>query len=376
MISDKAYLAIIEGIYDAAVDPSQWGEALGKLSSPMNGGGFLVMHDPMIATGNCPLYANWDPNSVATYNAYFASRNAWLNRIATRPVGKAEPAEFFMPRSDLFKTEWYNDFLRPNKIVSGIGVTVMRDSGRFVSAGVLLPRCSDAAQASYVDLLQRITPHVERAIKVNQQLRTADFRWSTAEECFDRLKTGIAVVDRDRRIVFSNAEANRIFRRADGLAVNRERRLVAGADNDNRRLRRIFELIFGNTSPELQGESGVMSIQRKSGLRSYGLLVSRFHPPMEVFGQSGPMALLFISDVTSQRPSVEKLTEAFGLTPSEGRLLSALLDGHGLVASAARIGISINTAKTQLKELFEKMGCSRQADLVRTAMAHPSWMAS
>lgn len=376
MISDKAYLAVIEGIYDAAVDPSQWGEALGKLSSPMNGGGFLVMHDPMIAAGNCPLYANWDPNSVATYNAYFASRNAWLNRIATRPVGKAEPAEFFMPRSDLFKTEWYNDFLRPNKIVSGIGVTVMRDSGRFVSAGVLLPRCSDAAQASYVDLLQRITPHVERAIKVNRQLRTADFRWSTAEECFDRLKTGIAVVDVDRRIVFSNAEANRIFRRADGLAVNRERRLVAGADNDNRRLRRIFELIFGNTSPELQGESGVMSIQRKSGLRSYGLLVSRFHPPMEVFGQSGPMALLFISDVTSQRPSVEKLMEAFGLTPSEGRLLCALLDGHSLVASAAHIGISINTAKTQLKELFQKMGCSRQADLVRTAMAHPSWLAS
>lgn len=53
-----------------------------------------------------------------------------------------------------------------------------------------------------------------------------------------------------------------------------------------------------------------------------------------------------------------------------------MLDGHSLVASAARIGISINTAKTQLKELFEKMGCSRQADLVRTAMAHPSWMAS
>lgn len=376
MVSDKAYLSVVEGIYDAAVDPSRWAEALRRLSGPMGGGGCLVTHDPLIAAGNVPVFSNWDPDNVALYNAHYASRNAWLARIATRPVGKAEPAEFFLSRSDLLKTEWYNDFLRPNKIVSGMGVTVMRDSSRFVSAAVLLPRCSDAAHASYVELLQRITPHIERAIKVNRQLAAADFRWSTAEECFGKLKVGVVVVGADLRILYANEEANRIFRQGDGLAVNRERRLAAGADADNRRLRRIFELIFGNGLPELEGESGVMSVQRRSGLRSYGLLVSRFHPPMEVFAQSGPMGLLFISDVASQRPSVERLAEAFGLTPMEGRLLHVLLDGQSLVESAIRIGISINTAKTQLKSLFEKMGCSRQADLVRTAMAHPSWFAS
>jgi DNA-binding CsgD family transcriptional regulator len=88
------------------------------------------------------------------------------------------------------------------------------------------------------------------------------------------------------------------------------------------------------------------------------------------------MALLFISDAASQRTSIGKLAEAFGLTPSEGRLLHVLLDGQSLVDAAARIGISINTAKTQLKALFEKMGCERQTDLVRMVMAHPSWFAS
>lgn len=376
MVSDKTYVALVEAIYDAAVDPSKWSDALNKLSGPMGGGGNLVMHDPLITTGNCLIYANWDPDSVALYNAHFASRNAWLNRIATRPVGKAEPAEFFLPRSDLFKTEWYNDFLRPNKIVSGIGVTVMRDHNRFVSASVLLPRCSDAAHASYVELLQRITPHIERAMKVNRQLSAADFRWTAAEECFRRLKVGVVVVGDDRRIVFSNPEASRIFAQGDGLAVSREGRLVAGVAADNLQLRKMFELIFGNTSRELEGESGVMSIHRRSGARSYGLLATRLSPQTELFGRRAPMALLFISDAASQRTSVGKLVEAFGLTPSEGRLLHVLLDGHGLVDAAAQIGISINTAKSQLKALFEKMGCERQADLVRTAMAHPSWFAS
>src|SRR5262245_41726964 len=130
MVADNTYLSVVEGIYDAAIDPSRWSEALNRLARPMNGGASLVMHDPLIAGGSCPVCSAWDRDSVARYHAYYASRNVWLNRIATRPVGKAEPAEFFLPRSDLLKTEWYNDFLRPQGVVSGIGVTVMRDSNR------------------------------------------------------------------------------------------------------------------------------------------------------------------------------------------------------------------------------------------------------
>jgi DNA-binding CsgD family transcriptional regulator len=375
MLSDKSYLAVVEGIYDAAVDPSRWAEALGKLSAPMHGGGNLVMHDPMIAAGNCHVFANWEPDSVALYNAYYAGKNAWLNRIASRPVGKAEPAEFFLSRSDLFKTEWYNDYLRPHGVVSGIGVTVMRDSSRFVSASVLLPRCSDDAHASYVTLLQRVTPHIERALKVNRQLSAAEFRWFAAEKCFQQLKIGVVVLGDDRKLLFSNAEANRVFAQADGLTLTREGRLVAGAAADNRRLRSILETILGNPTPEPEAASGVMSITRRSGSRSYGLLVTRLTPPSELFGRSRPMALLFISDAASRRASAERLAEAFDLTPAEAQLLHFLLDGQSLVASATRLGISINTAKFHLKALFEKMGCARQADLVRTAMAHPGWFA-
>lgn len=376
MLSDKSYLAVVEGIYDAAIDPSRWGEALNKLARPMNGGASLVMHDPMIAAGSVLVFADWDAENVAHYNNHFASRNAWLARIATRPVGKAEPAEFFLPRSDLFKTEWYNDFLRPNEIVSGMGVTVMRDSTRFVTASVLLPRSSDDAHASYVALLQRVTPHIERALKVNRQLSAAEFRWFAAEECFQRLKIGVVVLGDDRKLLFSNAEANRVFAQGDGLTVTREGRLVAGTAADNHRLRGVLELILGNTAPERQGGSGVMSITRRSGSRSYGLLVTRLTPPSELFGRSSPMALLFISDAASHRASADRLAEAFDLTPAEAQLLHILLDGQSLVASATRLGISINTAKFHLKALFEKMGCARQADLVRTAMVHPGWFAS
>jgi DNA-binding CsgD family transcriptional regulator len=86
------------------------------------------------------------------------------------------------------------------------------------------------------------------------------------------------------------------------------------------------------------------------------------------------MALIFISDIAARQPSAGRLAEMFGLTPAEGRLLHVLLQGNGLREAAALPGASANTAKTQLQSLFGKMDCSRQADLVKIAMAHPAWL--
>ena len=51
------------------------------------------------------------------------------------------------------------------------------------------------------------------------------------------------------------------------------------------------------------------------------------------------------------------------------------LQGHGLTDAAARLGNSVNTAKTHLRALFDKLECSRQADLVQTVVSHPVWLA-
>jgi DNA-binding CsgD family transcriptional regulator len=374
MVFDKAYLPIVESIYDAAVDPTRWATALEKLSAPTDGKGFIVIHDPQMAAGSCPIFANWEASAIDSYNKYYASRNAWLARVATRPVGKAEPSEFFLGRSDLLKTEWYNDFLRPNRLQSGTGVTVLRDGGRFVSAGVLIPRCTDAEHAAHVALLQRVTPHLERALKVNRQLSGADFRWRTAEECLDRLKIGVVVAGQSGKVLFANAEAKRILSQNDGLCLDREGRLLAGAHQDNEWLRRTLHSIV--TGGDLRGESGVLSVRRRSGRRPYGLLAAPLRPPDQLFGAEGRMAILFISDISSRQPSAGRLAETFGLTPAEGRLLHVLLQGHGLSEAAALLGISANTAKTQLQSLFGKTDCSRQADLVKIAMSHPAWLAA
>lgn len=65
------------------------------------------------------------------------------------------------------------------------------------------------------------------------------------------------------------------------------------------------------------------------------------------------------------------LVRLYGLTPAEARLVEALLAGATIQEYADRAGVSLHTAKTQLKHVFAKTGATRQADLIRDLLGNP-----
>lgn len=222
MASDGAYLAIVESIYDAATDPSLWPVALEKLAAPSRGKAFMAIRDPLVPAASWPtIYVGMEQNWLDAYYRHYASRVAWMAKVPSRPPGTATPSEHVIGRSDLQKTEWYNDFLRPQGLISGIGVTVMRERGHFVSAGLLVPLETETRHAEHTALVQRVTPHLARALKVNRQLAGADFRWQAAEQSFNRLSVGVVLVSPDMTVQFANAEAELILGQEDDSGVTR-----------------------------------------------------------------------------------------------------------------------------------------------------------
>jgi len=55
----------------------------------------------------------------------------------------------------------------------------------------------------------------------------------------------------------------------------------------------------------------------------------------------------------------------FGLTPAEARLALHLVAGEALRAAAVKLSITYETARTHLKNIFNKTGTCRQAELVK-----------
>jgi DNA-binding CsgD family transcriptional regulator len=65
--------------------------------------------------------------------------------------------------------------------------------------------------------------------------------------------------------------------------------------------------------------------------------------------------------------ATDAIAAAFRLTPSEMRVLMAIVELGGVPDIAAKLGIAETTVKTHLGRLFEKTGAGRQADLVKIA---------
>jgi len=60
----------------------------------------------------------------------------------------------------------------------------------------------------------------------------------------------------------------------------------------------------------------------------------------------------------------EVIAHLFGLSPTESRLTAAMCRGLTVNEYAASQGVSVGTARYQLKQIFAKTQTTRQADLV------------
>ena len=59
------------------------------------------------------------------------------------------------------------------------------------------------------------------------------------------------------------------------------------------------------------------------------------------------------------------MRERYGLTRAEAALAREIVKGGGRRATAERLGITDETARSHLSKIFDKTGVSRQAELVR-----------
>ena len=78
-----------------------------------------------------------------------------------------------------------------------------------------------------------------------------------------------------------------------------------------------------------------------------------------------PLCALVAAPPEAGDDALDIFRNALGLTPAEARLAARLRFGLSLKEASEELGISVNTARNQLKSVFDKLGVNRQADLVR-----------
>jgi DNA-binding CsgD family transcriptional regulator/PAS domain-containing protein len=352
--------ALIGSIYDAAAEPALWHEVIARLVR-MTGARNGIFYDHDTATRQASILGadGFDPHFVRAYEQYYAALDPWHRRGLARPVGDIAQTASMLADAELRRTEFYQDHLRPQNLFYAMGGPVARSGTRMAVFGV---------QSSYEDgvfapeaeaLARSVVRHFRRAYRLQQALdsvRRESLEFEAALRC---LPQPVLVVEPDARIVFANAAGAQMLRDRDVLTASAGRLRAAHRGDAaalSKALRPVPQAADGDASLVLRRAGSaqpvvVRAVPLRSGNRAEW---------------SGRIALLV--EVPAPPLPLEAMAAAFRLSPAEARLWAALADGKRLADIAAEHGVSVNTARVQLRSLFQKTGVHRQADLLRLAL--------
>lgn len=234
-------------------------------------------------------------------------------------------------------------------------------AGWFEGKGMPALTSVDAAERS---LFATLAPHFLRGHQIHQQLAQSEDERNLLEGVMDRLPLGMAIVDANgtaislNRPMLSLARSSSHLRLESGRLVSRPAEALAGA------LARI-------TACHSKDEP--LRLGRSTADGGLSLWVSRLATPLSSGVSTGRVVILAASP-SSRALSEGALAALFDLTPAEARLTQHLVLGRTVDEAAQAQGISLNTAKTQLKKVFAKVGVRRQSELIQAVYASPLWL--
>jgi DNA-binding CsgD family transcriptional regulator/PAS domain-containing protein len=247
-----------------------------------------------------------------------------------------------------------------------VGVCLLRDEGAFAAVWLLRPP-GERFDSFALGGLREIVPHLTRAMGVHLRVEQAERRAAEAREAFDRVALGAVLVDEGAKPILANRAAHRIAAQQDGFVIASDG--LRGASTAETRVlqRAIAAVATGGTDTGLG-----LRLARNSSSRSYEVMVVPVGRARRWLSRRRHTAVVFISDAGLSLVSPTQLIQdLYGLTPAESHLALLVVGGQNVREAASVLGVSRNTAHTQLASVFRKTGAKSQAELVRILLRGP-----
>jgi DNA-binding CsgD family transcriptional regulator/PAS domain-containing protein len=210
--------------------------------------------------------------------------------------------------------------------------------------------------------LASILPHVRRALQIGEDIARSRAETAALADTLDGLGAGLFIVDAATRILHTNAAARRLLA-AEDVLCSRGGRLIASDPQANRSLR----LALAASDDAMDVMPGPLPLIASDGTHRVGH-IRLLKPVARSYGDGAHEALaaLMVYKAGMEYPRPPDIIATFyNLTPTELRVLLAIVEIGGAPEVAAKLGIAPSTVRTHVGRLFEKTGTKRQAELVR-----------
>ena len=365
MEKNQGFTLLIGEIYDAALDASRWTHVLAKIAVYVGGqAAGLLSKDAVSKSGNIHYQVGVDPHFVRLYSETYWKHDP----VASLPDCEVEQIVSIpdlMPYEEFRAGRFYREWAQPQGWIDAANAVLEKTS---TSCSYLCVIRSEASGMVDDEMRQRmglIVPHVRRAVRTGKVIDLRQAEAATFADILDGLSPAIFLVDAGGQVVHGNAASRSLLEKGDLLRTVHGRLTASDAQVDQALHEAIIAI--GTSDEEISAKCGAVPLRGHVGERyvAYVLpLTAGEHS--KVGTTSSAIAALFVRKVELEPvPPSEVIGKTYNLTPTELRVLLAIVNVGGVRQVAGNLGVANTTIKTHLGRLFEKTGVSRQADLVR-----------
>jgi DNA-binding CsgD family transcriptional regulator/PAS domain-containing protein len=361
-ISRQAFSDLIGSIYDCTLDPSRWEQTLSQVMEALDCHGItLTLSDLRYGHILLQKAVGLEAPILEQLPRHAPEMNARLRDVLASWPSLDEPhvVSRHFPPAYIETSPYFQEWARPTGIVDTMTLFLMHTPlhlaglylGRNERQGIITER--------EIELGKLLLPHLRRAVTISKLLDVGTIVGERMAEALDALRCAVVLTNEHGTILHTNRSAEHMLDKG-GPVHSAKGTLQATAPSAASELRSAIgnEAGIGKTGLAIRlTESDVPPIFA----HVLPLTGSDFRTRL----QPAAVVAVFISAPPDAQDGADALAAAFGLTPTETKVLASLFAGRSLTETAVNLGIARTTAKTHLEHIFLKTGVTRQAELMR-----------
>lgn len=362
-----AFDSLVGMVYAGTQETVPWTRLLDRLREVLGANYVtLILRAPQAGQ---PLQVVFSGKAQPTLAASFYTDWGAIDPFVNLPRNRMVTLEDLVDDDEWLAGSYYREFHAPLDVRYHMAADIGMGSEPACRLRVSRPHGSERFGARERAICNLLLPHLATAVQLRASFDIAEVERFFYAGMLDRLSVGAVFLDRDGRILKTNAAASELLAQRDGLSIVNGG-LSAAYPGENHELRRLIEQVVSPGGKVRPGVVAGMSVSRSSGRPSLGVAV-RAAPPTEWSEPSSrPAALVIIRDPEARVvASNEQLKRLYGLTPAEANLALHLMEGCTVDEAAQRLNVSRNTARCQIRAIFAKTGVTRQTELLRVLLS-------
>lgn len=361
---------VVELIYAAALDPSQWPAAMAGVADRVGGASATLSRLDIRNADGDQILARTNPEYLRLYKDY---QSVNVFSIIAQPE-RAEYMRSWRPTvlteadcldwDDYQRSDFCHGYMRPRGVNAAMFIRLELEETRIAVLNIGRATARGRYDRQDLEAAARLQTHLIRAYRFGRKLALARGPERDLARAIEASSQALYLIDATGAVRFTNPAGEHLLSQGKGLTVLNGRLNSPHSET----ARRLDQLLGAATRSEAPA-GGAMSLPAPGQRFPMALRVVPIPAATDPIFGGLRTALVCVTDLeTTVRSPEDELRALFGLTFAEARVATAIFDGLSMREAAERLDVALNTVRFQLARVYEKTGVTRQAELVKIMM--------